>query len=387
MNIESALVALAKAPSPVLGCLLLSACVASGAGPTTNPPAKPDRGFAYIHEEVREVPWSIHLVKIKRANTNLELHTTMGGGSTLGMGLVSAQVKTLPPELGRAVAAINGDFYNHGHVCPGDPMGLQIARGELISAPSATHVCFWMDAAGNAHRGNVAPQFRVTWPDGTTAPFGLNEDRADDGIVLYTAAVGRTTRTSPGLDLVLERQGSSEWLPLQIGHTYSARVREVREAGNTPVSRDTLVLSVGPTHPGPVPKLQAGALLRISTATPPDLAGAKVGLGGSPTLVSGGKTAELSDSGRHPRSALGWNKDYIFLVEVDGRQRNVSVGMSLPELAEYMVKLGCEEAMNFDGGGSATLWVFGNVMNSPSEGRERPAANALVLVDRSKSQK
>jgi exopolysaccharide biosynthesis protein len=45
-----------------------------------------------------------------------------------------------------------------------------------------------------------------------------------------------------------------------------------------------------------------------------------------------------------------------------------------------MAKLGCEQAMNFDGGGSATLWALGGVRNSPSEGDERPAPNALVLV-------
>ena len=58
----------------------------------------------------------------------------------------------------------------------------------------------------------------------------------------------------------------------------------------------------------------------------------------------------------------------------------LSVGMTFPELAAYMVKLGCQEAMNLDGGGSSTMWVSGNTMNSPSEGRERPAANALVVV-------
>jgi exopolysaccharide biosynthesis protein len=47
-----------------------------------------------------------------------------------------------------------------------------------------------------------------------------------------------------------------------------------------------------------------------------------------------------------------------------------------------MVKLGCENAINLDGGGSATLWVSGNVMNSPSEGQERPGANALVVLQK-----
>src|SRR5207249_3879784 len=85
--------------------------------------------------------------------------------------------------------------------------------------------------------------------------------------------------------------------------------------------------------------------------------------------------------------AIGWNKDYFFLVEVDGRQRSLSVGMTFPELATYMINLGCEEAMNLDVGGSATMWVLGNVMNSPSEGHARPAANAHVLVQTPKQPK
>jgi exopolysaccharide biosynthesis protein len=88
--------------------------------------------------------------------------------------------------------------------------------------------------------------------------------------------------------------------------------------------------------------------------------------------------------GRAPRTAIGWNKDSIYLVVVDGRQRSLSVGMSLPELADYMAHLGCEEAMNLDGGGSTTFWIYGSVQNSPSEGKERPAANALLLMRQDK---
>jgi exopolysaccharide biosynthesis protein len=114
----------------------------------------------------------------------------------------------------------------------------------------------------------------------------------------------------------------------------------------------------------------------------------KTAIGGGPALVRNGKLAEWhSAQSRHPRSAIGWNKTHIFLVEVDGRQRNLSVGMTWGELADYMIKLGCEEAMNLDGGGSATLWFFGQVVNSPSQGDERGMANALFLIQKEKSQK
>lgn len=83
---------------------------------------------------------------------------------------------------------------------------------------------------------------------------------------------------------------------------------------------------------------------------------------------------------RHPRTAVGWNGRCLFLVEVDGRQKNLSVGMTLDELAKLLTKLGCEEAMNFDGGGSATLWYDGQVRNSPCDRMEREIANCLVIV-------
>lgn len=45
-----------------------------------------------------------------------------------------------------------------------------------------------------------------------------------------------------------------------------------------------------------------------------------------------------------------------------------------------MVKLGCDNVLNLDGGGSATLWCDGQVRNSPCNGRERPIANSLVVL-------
>ena len=364
----------------VLGLLVWPAALP---GSDVKPSPRTDRGFSYVHDEVRDVPESIHILKVERARTDLEFHSTMGGGATMGMGLVSDQAKNLPARLGRPVAAINGDFYRNGGHSQGDPEGLQITDGELVSAPFATRVCLWFDSAGNPHRTNVTSNFKVKWPDGTSTAFGLNEDRGSDTAVLYTAAAGPSTCTTGGVELVLERRGEDPWLPLRIGQTYTAQVREVRQAGNTPLSRDTLVLSLDAKLWSHVAKLTAGALLQISTATIPDLNGTRTAIGGGPTLVAAGSSKHWTGlQPQHPRSAIGWNKDYIFLVEVDGRQKDLSVGMTLPELAAYMVKLGCEEAINFDGGGSATLWVLGNVMNSPSEGRERPAANALVLVQK-----
>lgn len=344
--------------------------------------ARPPHGFAYHHDEIPEGPWSVHIVKLDRANADLELQTTLPKGSQIGLATLSDQVKATAPRLGRPVAAINGDYYNKNRPYVGDPKGLQILDGELISGP-CDWTCLWIDAAGQPHMTNVVSRFEVTWPDGTRTPLGLNEERPRNAAVLYTAAIGGSTRTSGGRELVLERNGTNDWLPLRIGQTYSARVREVRPTGDSPVAADTMVLSLGRPLEARAQGVAPGAVLKISTATLPNLKGARMAIGGGPPIVRDGKDiARTEIYVRHPRAAIGWNDDYFFLVEVDGRQRRLSVGMTLPELADYMIKLGCKEALNLDGGGSATFWVYGQLMNSPSEGRERAMANSLVLIQK-----
>ena len=144
---------------------------------------------------------------------------------------------------------------------------------------------------------------------------------------------------------------------------------------------ELLAVSLGPKLASRLPKSQPGTYLKIVTETIPDLAGVKTAIGGGPALVRNGRAMQWSGIQlRHPRTAIGWNKDFVCLVEVDGRQPDLSIGMTFPELADYLVKIGCQEAMNLDGGGSATLWALGAVRNSPSEGDERPSANALVVV-------
>jgi hypothetical protein len=354
---------------------------AGEAGPSA---PKNGAGMSYLNDRVAEVPWSIHVLKIDRARADFELHTTLAKGMRLGLSTLTDQIKTLPADLGQPLAAINGDFWKEARRYEGDPMGLQIMRGELVSAP--THrACFWIDAAGHPHATNVISRFRVFWPNGQVTSFGLNEERANDGAVLYTSVVGASTGTRGGRELMLERVGQGAWLPLQIGQTYQARVREAREAGDTPLTPDAMVLSLGPQLLEELPAVKAGAALKISTDTYPDLSGVKVALGGGPMLVQDGKALGFSGSQpRHPRTAVGWNEKYFYFVEADGRQRGLSVGMSLPELAAYMAKLGCECAMNLDGGGSSTFWVLGQVMNSPCYGRERAMANALVLLQKPK---
>jgi exopolysaccharide biosynthesis protein len=182
-------------------------------------------------------------------------------------------------------------------------------------------------------------------------------------------------------------------LPLQPSQTYRARVREVSTEGNTRLAPDIMVLSVGPRLAPRLPATQPGAVIEISTATTPRLAGVPAAIGGGPALIEDGELADLkraesrdfddyserSKYERHPRSAIGWNSTHVYLVVVDGRQSRLSIGMTLAELARYLQRLGWTEAMNFDGGNSAQMWLNGRIVNSPCHG-EDTVANSLLVV-------
>ena len=345
--------------------------------------SKPERYFSYTNEVVSKIPWSIHIVRVERSHSDLQFCTALGGGTVLGMGILTDQLKALPVELGTPLAAINGDFYEKAKDYPGRPRDLQIRNSEVVTHP-AGHTCFWIDSQGNPHMTNVYSRFRVVWPNGKATPFGLNVERANDAAVLYTSVIGASTHSKGGLEYVLESSPDCKWLPLQTGQTYEARVRQVQTAGDTALTRQTVVLSIGPGLIPSAPPLRTGSTARLIMETIPDLSGVEVAIGGGPVLIKDSKIMSwkgwLNTNIQHPRTAVGWNKTHIFLVEVDGRQIDLSLGMTFQELAEYMLKLGCQQAMNLDGGGSATLWALGMVRSSPSEGQERPSPNALVVV-------
>jgi len=210
-------------------CVAVAACILSllpcdGLAAVAGRPAS-GPGFSYTHDVVPNVPWSIHIVKIERGHPALELLPLPAHGSRLGLAVVSQIVQAVPKEWGQPLAAINGDYFYSEKPYAGDPMGLQILRGELISGPSDERACLWMDSNGNPTITNLFPRFSVTWPDGTATPVGLNEMRGASSAVLYTAAIGKSTRTYTGVEVVLERNGQERWLPLRLGQRLKGRIR------------------------------------------------------------------------------------------------------------------------------------------------------------------
>ena len=62
-----------------------------------------------------------------------------------------------------------------------------------------------------------------------------------------------------------------------------------------------------------------------------------------------------------PRCAIGMvEPGHYYAVLAEGRIRNVSVGVTIPWLVNHMLKAGCTQALNLDGGQTAVMTFMGN---------------------------
>ncbi|MEW6476407.1 MAG: phosphodiester glycosidase family protein [Actinomycetota bacterium] len=307
---------------------------------------------------------------------------------------------------------INADFAGVGTDAP---LGAFVTDGELLRSPSSTHHQLSLTADGKLTDQTFSWTGKLVTTDLNQLSFdGVNVDRAANKTVLYTPAFGPTTQTPvPGVDLVLRVvEPAGEF---RLGQTARVELLALNEgAQNAPIPPDGAVLSA---DGGGADALRAvwaqvargvaskQALLQVKS-TDIDV---RESVGGSPILVKDGKRwftdpGDNFTNGRHPRTLVGWSPGGdTLLVTVDGRQPDVSVGMSLHEATDLLIGLGATEGINLDGGGSTTFVRGGNVVNNPSDvqvrnggktvvrhsvqkgdtvvGRvERPVASALVVV-------
>lgn len=125
--------------------------------------------------------------------------------------------------------------------------------------------------------------------------------------------------------------------------------------------------------------LQAGPLLvRDGTVVPGDEEGFSAGAGQFDSDIT---------RGRYPRAALGVGDEHLIAFVCDGRHDD-EAGLTMAELARAMHDLGARDALNLDGGGSASLVHEGRLCNVPRESHAiaipggRAIATALTFHSR-----
>jgi hypothetical protein len=283
-----------------------------------------------------------------------------------------------------AIAATNGGYFRTEGPYRGEPAGIVITAGKVLSEPSRRRPGLAVSNKGPRTRLAVVDvDLRAEVVAGDKARRridGINRPRLDNELILFTPGFDRTTLTGPqGIEATFEK----------------GKITGVVEAvGGAVIPAEGGVLSAHGeaaawvrSHLGPGTRVETRTEAAFSPrpSFPPDFV-----IGGGPRLVRDGRSAGPPDPGiypsgfadaRHPRTAVGVRADgRIVLVTVDGRQPERSVGMTIAELAALLLELGALEAINMDGGGSTTMAVRGKVVNSPSDlAGERAVGDALLV--------
>jgi len=298
------------------------------------------------------------------------------------------------------LGAINGDFFRQDN-STGIPWGVHVSDGCLVFPPDKRSM-IGFGPKNEPYIGVVSLRAKISFvsPDRRGAASDWNDvtdvnvpsEETNQGVYLYTPAFRKLRRSrGNGLIAVVERMKPA----LLVGELCEGTVTRV-ETGyhHVEVPDDgCLIFFVG----GATQKIEAnvkpGLPVGVKLELPPIVGGVSQAIGGGPRLIRDGKRqiefanevfepfqrGELGK--RHPRSAIGYDKtrQYLYLVMVEGRHSG-SQGMSFGELATFMLDLGCYQAMNFDGGGSAGLYVAGKGFIPNGSGEDRAVANGLFIT-------
>jgi hypothetical protein len=219
---------------------------------------------------------------------------------------------------------------------------------------------------------------------GKTLPIAaVNVVREPEGLFLYTPQWGSNTGTRDvGAEVLVELTRPAMVYP---GPRLSIRgfVREIRDLqGSTYIPYDAVVLSArGTARETILQMIQPGDEIGINqeithyqrdckTRRPESWTTAYASVSGDYVFLEDGAIRTYDNAGalnRHPRTAIVYNDQYVYFIVVDGRQPDVSIGMTIEELAVFARdEMEATWGIALDGGGSSTMVVNGEVKNQPS---------------------
>ena len=154
-----------------------------------------------------------------------------------------------------------------------------------------------------------------------------------------------------------------------------------------------VLLGLGPAAQALAPPPSVGDTVTLAFDTTPAASSLLAAVGGGPLLVAGGAAGRRSVQSRAGRAQRAVSRSpglrsrrdgTLLLIVADGRKPAVSIGLTRPEFGALMLGFGASDGLAFDSGGSATLvarelgTAGPSVLNDPSDGRERPVADALL---------
>lgn len=356
-------------------------------------------------------PWHVDVVTIDPRLFTGRLDATFGP-DLQGRETTSALARATG-----ATVAVNAGFFvlDPASGAPGDPAGVGVYDGALLSEPVGDRPALVLDEHGGSSverlswRGSVRLGGRSVPLDGINRVPGLIRNCGGDAtdrptsrplhditctddseLVLFTPEYGARTPSGPGREIVLDAH---------------QRVISVAAARGTALAPGTTSVQATGAAADLLAGVRAGDRVPVHTELTDAATGRPRPVSRRTTIVNGGpqlmhrgqeeitQRRDGMDHAGDPSWAYGWvakrNPRTIagtdvygrtVLVTVDGRSTD-DLGLSIPEAADVARSLGLVEAVNLDGGGSTAMAVHGQVLGHPSDAAgERPVGDAVVVL-------
>ncbi|GLV56667.1 hypothetical protein KDH_35060 [Dictyobacter sp. S3.2.2.5] len=317
------------------------------------------------------------------------------GSKNVRLGVVQAHEQLLSSDetlssmanRSHAVAGINGDFFEINGT--GDPINMVMRNGQLLQSPG-NYAVLGVTRDGQITMAHEAFSGTVTAGGATRVLNSVNRytGARDNGLTLITPALGDMPLTNNTVVLLQSGMPGT--------NTYTVRTVQTKLATLKKLPSGTQALVGGGTAGAWLRStLHKGDTLSISQQIVPDNNLVQA-IGGGPILIKNGQfyndpiAPNPGDTNVHnPLTAVGLAQDgrHAIFVVFDGHEAGITRGRGLtrPQMAGYLLAHGAYQAMMFDGGGSSEMvgrlpgQKKVSVLNTPSDGRERPVANGLFV--------
>ncbi|WP_328337130.1 phosphodiester glycosidase family protein [Streptomyces violaceus] len=360
-------------------------------------------GVTYEHFDIQAAKGvtHAHVLKVDLGNPRVQVDLLYPGAVAS-----RAQVSRMADAQG-AVAGVNGDFFNitetqhPGVEATGASVGPAITAGRTLKAAvpngqrfgpelppgTTTEDVFGVGTDGRARLDRLALDGTVR-ASGTRLPLGgLNQYALPVGSVgAFTSEWGSASRVRATCGTDTDRAAPCSTDTYEVTVLDGKVVSAADTPGRGPIAAGTTVLVGREAGAQRLRKFSTGEPVEIEHGLVAATSGVpyRLALGGYPVLSGGRPLPGLDDTASAVRTAVGLADDgrRMLLLALDGGAAYRS-GLTIAEVADTMRRLGSQDALSLDGGGSSTLVARKSgastvsVRNHPSGGAERAVPNGI----------
>jgi hypothetical protein len=324
-------------------------------------------------------PIVVHVVAVAPKAANIALNSVLADDALASGG---ETVSSMAQRTG-AIAGINADYFDIGRT--NRPTNIVVRDGTLVRSPRKRYALV-IPRAGPAQILEAGLVGTVQLADHSVPLDAVNADPGR-GTTVLTPTFGAVAAAN---DMTLVALQPTNGTPP------FATYRVTSVVDNTVAQPAGYYLAIGLDAYASTGVPNAGDTLAIrGDLTPVALNDLVAAVGGGPLILDNGGWTDDPDgpSGgeyaqRIPCSGAAIAADgTLYLLEVDGRQPELSVGITRPEFAALMRAFGAVRGMAFDGGGSSEIAVrapgehSATLADVPSDGRERKVADGIFVYD------